>query len=590
LKGKFYSIISAGFKKLLNIGIKASLPKVEANRIRISNIVALVPLVLYAFSSIYSLVFDFPRIVFINTVALIIIIIALWHNYKEKYSFAKFLILSAHSATILVYYKLMEDETSMFFYFFPVILSFIVFYNPQKEKKLLAATAAFVLSCIILTLVLPNSLFQPFPLSKALHTFINVFNSVCCVLLSGVYVYNIFAVNIRNERLLMKAKEAAEAGSKAKAAFLSNMSHELRTPLNGIIGTTHLMQSEPYLPEQGHQFVVLKNLSEHMLSLVNDILDFSKIESGKFELHPHRFNINQLVKKLDITFHHLFDDKDIQYKIDPDIRMDTFDVYADELRIQQVMNNLISNSLKFTPPGGTVTVNATMVKKEGKEVKIFFSVSDTGIGIEQEKLQSIFESFSQGDTATTRKYGGTGLGLSISKSIIGQMGSTIYLNSVREKGSNFYFMVTLPVYHKQDADNGEQKIIFMDSLKNIRVLIAEDNPINMVVAKRILQKWGIKVEEAVNGKIALEKVEKENYDLLLIDLEMPEMDGKTAVRKINQLKKGIPSLAFTASVYENMKQDLLQAGFTDYILKPFKPEDLYRKIIAALQYNQHPVV
>jgi signal transduction histidine kinase/CheY-like chemotaxis protein len=589
LRGKFYPIISAGFRKVLNTGIKTSMPKVEANRIRISNIVALVPLVLYAFSSIYCLVFNFPRIVFINTLAFIIITIALWNNYKGRYSFAKFLILSAHSATILVYYKLMEDETSMFFYFFPVILSFIVFYNPQKEKKLLIAAAVFVFSCIVLTLTLPNSLFHPFPLSKTLHTFINVFNSVCCVLLSGVYVYNIFAVNIRNEQLLTKAKEAAEAGSKAKAAFLSNMSHELRTPLNGIIGTTHLMQSEPYLPEQGHQFTVLKNLSEHMLSLVNDILDFSKIESGKFDLHPHRFNINQLIKKLDITFHHLFDDKDIAYKIDPDARMDAFEVYADELRIQQVMNNLISNSLKFTPPGGVVTVNAVMVEKLEKEVKIFFSVADTGIGIETDKLQSIFESFSQGDTATTRKYGGTGLGLSISKSIIEQMGGAIYLNSEEGKGSNFYFMITLPVYDRQDDDTDEKKIISMDSLKNIKVLIAEDNPVNMVIAKRILQKWGVKVDEAINGKLALEKVEKENYDLILVDLEMPEMDGKTAVRKINLLKKDIPSLAFTASVYENMKQDLLQTGFTDYILKPFKPEELYRKIITTLKHKHDPV-
>lgn len=589
MKSHFYTFISSGFKKILNTGIKQSMPEVEANRIRISNIVALVPLVLFAFSSIYSLVYDFPRIVYINTAVFIISVVALLYNAKGKYSFAKFLILSAHSATILVYYKLMEDETSMFFYFFPVILSFIVFYNPKKEKKLLIAAAVFLLSCIILALTLPNSLFQPFPLSKSLHTFISVFNSVCCVLLSGVYVYNIFAVNIRNEQLLMTAKEAAEAGNKAKAFFLSNMSHELRTPLNGIIGTTHLMQSETCLPEQEQQFVVLKNLSEHMLGLVNDILDFSKIESGKFELHPHRFNVNELVKKLDITFHHLFDDKDIRYKVDPDVRLNLIDVYADELRLQQVMNNLISNALKFTPPGGTVTVNATMVEKIEKEVKIFFSVVDTGIGVETEKLQSIFESFSQGDTATTRKYGGTGLGLSISKSIIGQMGGTIYLNSEPGKGSNFYFMVTLPMYNRQDPEKGEKKIISMDSLKNIRVLIAEDNPVNMVIAKRILQKWGVKVDEAVNGKLALEMAEKGNYDLILVDLEMPEMDGKTAVKKINLLKKDIPSLAFTASVYENMKQDLLQTGFTDYILKPFKPEELYRKIVGALQRKHDPV-
>jgi signal transduction histidine kinase len=566
---------------LFNIGISGAANKAEANRIRLTNMIALVPLIIYFSSTIFSLYANYPRIVIVNSIGILATIVAMLLNHRYHYAIAKSIIICTHAATILVYYKLMMDEPSMFFYYFPIILTLIIFYNPEKEKMLLRGTLAFVVICILLTLFLPNAVFRPFPLSATLHAVMFVINAFICVFLSTFYVLKMFRVNIRNERLLTEAKLAAEQAALAKAVFLSSMSHELRTPLNGIIGTTHILKSETFLPAQEYHLSVLGNLSQHMLGLVNNVLDYSKIDAGKLELDAYRFNLKDFLHKTDLTFRQLFDEKAITYKIDADERIGAFDVFADELRLQQIMNNLISNALKFTGKNGTVTVSLSIVKKEADKVKLLFSVSDNGIGIAAHHQVKIFDSFSQGDSATTRMYGGSGLGLSISNSLVKQFKGTLHLNSEKGKGSNFYFDITLPLHSQQKAIVKEEKILSAENLKNFRVLIAEDNKINMIVARKIMQRWGIQITEAENGQIAYDKCVAADFDLILLDLEMPVMDGKTALKKINALNKGIPVIAFTAGVYENMKTDLLDIGFTDYLLKPFMPEDLYRKIIVA---------
>jgi signal transduction histidine kinase len=565
---------------LFNIGISGAANKAEANRIRLTNMIASVPLIIYISSTIFSLYANYPRIVIVNSMGILATIVALLLNYKYQYDIAKSIIICTHAATVLVYYKLMMDEPSMFFYYFPIILTLIIFYNPEKEKILLRGTLAFVVICILLTLFLPNAVFRPFPLSATLHAVMFVINAFVCVFLSTFYVLKMFRVNIRNERLLTEAKLAAEQAALAKAVFLSSMSHELRTPLNGIIGTTHILKSEPFLPEQKYHLSVLSNLSQHMLGLVNNVLDYSKIDAGKLELDAYRFNLKDFMHKTDLTFRQLFDEKAVTYKIDADERLTDIEVFADELRLQQVMNNLISNALKFTNKNGTVTVSVSIIKKDADKVKLLFSVSDDGIGIAPHHQVKIFDSFSQGDSATTRMYGGSGLGLSISNSLVKQFNGTLHVNSEKGKGSNFYFDVVLPLY-KQQQEVKEETILSTDGLKNFRVLIAEDNKVNMIVARKVMQKWGIQVTEAENGQIACDKFTTQDFDLVLLDLEMPVMDGRTAVKKINAFNKGTPVIAFTAGMYDNMKTELLKAGFTDYLLKPFMPEDLYRKIIVA---------
>jgi signal transduction histidine kinase/ActR/RegA family two-component response regulator len=564
---------------LFNLGVSGAANKAEANRIKLTNIIALMPLVLFIFVTAFCLYENYPRIVIINSLAALFTITALLLNHKCQYAAAKTIIICVHALTVLCYYKLMMDEPSVFFFYFPIILTIIVFYNPEKEKLLLRGTLAFVVICILLTLFLPYAVFRPFPLSARLHAVVYIIDAVICVCLTAFYVLKMFRVNIRNERLLTEAKLAAEQAALAKAVFLSNMSHELRTPLNGIIGTTHILKSEEFLPAQEYYLSVMSNLSQHMLGLVNNVLDYSKIDAGKLELDSYRFSIKEFIRKTDITFRQLFEDKGINYNIaagDVD-----FDVFADELRLQQIMNNLISNALKFTDKNGTVTVSVAAIEKHADKVKLLFSVSDNGIGIAPHHQAKIFDSFSQGDSATTRMYGGSGLGLSISNSLVKQFKGSLHVNSEKGKGSNFYFDVTLLLYNHQNAAIKEEATLSVENLKNFRVLIAEDNKINMIVARKIMQRWGIQITEAENGQVAYDKCLAADFDLILLDLEMPVMDGRAALKKINALNKGIPVIAFTAGIYENMKTDLLNIGFTDYLLKPFMPEDLYRKIVMA---------
>ncbi|MCC6287550.1 MAG: response regulator [Chitinophagaceae bacterium] len=385
---------------------------------------------------------------------------------------------------------------------------------------------------------------------------------------------------------ILKAKERAEKAAQVKSRFLSNMSHELRTPLNAIIGTTNLILQEEYLPSQRQSFEVLKYSSEHMMQLVNDILDFSKIEAGKMEIENAPFNLKAFMQKIVSSFTAPVSSKNLGFKIDIDSQSDT-EIYGDETRLHQVMNNLLANAIKFTEKG-TIGIEVKLKNTTSSNTDIYFAITDTGIGIPQNKIRQIFESFMQADIETTRKFGGTGLGLAISKKIIDQMGGELHVDSNVGVGSCFYFTLSFKMDRKQKAYVDEDRLKSLSGLDGITVLLAEDNPINMIVAKRFLQKWNIEVIEAENGARAVELFYQNKPDILLVDLEMPEMDGAQTVSAIRKTHPQIPIIAFTAATYENIREDLLSKGFNDYMPKPFKPEELYKKLLQYMQYtNQH---
>jgi signal transduction histidine kinase/CheY-like chemotaxis protein len=565
--------------KVLNIGITASHTKIESQKLRLVNLLAFVPLPLYIISTAYSFMYNYPRILYLNLFAAISMFVIFICNHTHKYTAAKTIFLCATSLVILVYYKLMGNEVSMFYYFFPMILCFILFYKPKEERQALFFTSIFMGICILLTLYLPASYFEPWPLPDYVHLFISRVNGIGCTILIIIYAYNIFKTNAKQEEILIKSKELAEAAAKAKTVFLSNMSHELRTPLNGIVGTANILNAED-TSDVKHQVGVMKNLAEHMTGLVNNILDFSKIDSGKFDLHKVPFNITKQLKKMHHLFYAQCKQKGIEYVENIDVKLLHFSVCSDDVRLQQILNNLISNAIKFTEEGAVV-LNAKLIYHDDYFVRILFNVTDSGIGIEPEKLNSIFDSFNQVDTATTRKYGGTGLGLSIASNLVKLFGSELYVNSKLGTGSDFFFTLKFPVHTEEIVENIVENI--GSKLLNKKILIAEDNPINMLVAKKILQKWGVIVAEATNGIFALEKCKEEQFDLLLLDLEMPEMDGKTALKEIRKLQITTPAMAFTAAMYENMEVDLLQAGFDTHAIKPFKPEYLYQKIVSIIE-------
>jgi signal transduction histidine kinase/CheY-like chemotaxis protein len=383
------------------------------------------------------------------------------------------------------------------------------------------------------------------------------------------------------EQQLILSKDTAEKAATTKAQFLSAMSHEIRTPMNAVIGFTNLLlQMEPR-NDQMEYLNMLKFSAENLLVLINDILDFSKIEEGKIVFEDADFDLKDLAGNIRMALLPKATEKNLQLKllVDPEI---PDIVKGDPVRLGQILTNLVSNAVKFTKKG-KVTMMVSLATKTDKYTTIDFEVADTGIGIEKDNLANIFESFTQASTDTTRKFGGTGLGLTITKKLLEMMGSEIRVTSEPGKGSEFSFSINLKISIKKAVNIVEKKTHFTNkSLKGVKVLIAEDNRVNVVLAKQYLKLWGIECDVADNGRIAYDMVQHNDYDLILMDLQMPEMDGYQAtieIRKLPEEKyKKLPIIALTASAMLDIKDHAFAAGMNDYISKPFNPDELHQKI------------
>jgi signal transduction histidine kinase/CheY-like chemotaxis protein len=386
------------------------------------------------------------------------------------------------------------------------------------------------------------------------------------------------------EENLKRAKERAEISEKAKQLFLAKMSHEIRTPMNGILGFAKLLEESLREKEQQEYIRVIIKSGDDLLVILNDILDFSRMEAGKITFESAPVNLKDIIHSTVIMIESKAKQKNIDIETSIDEKIPA-EILGDPVRLNQILLNLVSNAVKFTEKG-KITIAVNCIGDSKDRVLMEFSVKDTGIGIHFEKQVKIFESFEQAVSDTTRRFGGTGLGLSIVKQLVELQGGEIFVNSKPGQGSDFYFRLS---FLKEKANKriteSEKAEITSPENKALRVLVVEDNPINRLLAIKVLQNQGFETDIAENGKIALEKYKKQDYDIILMDLQMPEMDGYETtinIRELKTAKKDIPIIAMTAHTIKGELERCMEIGMNDFISKPFDKKDLYEKIYKAI--------
>jgi two-component system CheB/CheR fusion protein len=403
-----------------------------------------------------------------------------------------------------------------------------------------------------------------------------------------IIAYEVTAhINLKNE--LIEAKRIAEQNTKiaenalkSKQQFLSNMSHEIRTPMNAIIGFTNVVLKTDLNKEQKEFITAIKSSGSALIVLINDILDLAKVDAGKMTFDKKNFNIFESIADIFYLFESKCSEKNLKLEQQYDTRIPEF-IVGDCMRLRQIILNLISNAIKFTAKG-KIILSVQMLKEDSEKTTIEFTLTDTGIGIPENKLVHIFDNFEQASTEISRLYGGTGLGLAIVKQLVEHQGGTLIVKSEEGKGSTFGFIMDFEKFRTETPSEVEISIHTIEGTENIKILVAEDVPLNQLLIKIILEEFGFQCDIAENGKVAIKKLKENSYDIVLMDILMPEMNGFEATDYIrNTMNSKVPIIALTADVTTVDVQKSKTVGMNDYISKPIDEKLLYEKIVKQLK-------
>ena len=498
-----------------------------------------------------------PRLIYFFTLNIAIVVTA---SYVGKYGGVEFMLMYALALPYMIFsfkrethYMLSFSLLSIFFW----ILLYITDFNLITSFKLDIEIAKSIVYPISILTTISLVAFQLF--------------------------YFSYLNSLHSKDVQYKKDEAIEA-SEAKSSFLSTMSHEIRTPLNAVIGLSHILADKNPREDQIENINALNYSGKLLLNLLNNVLDFSKMQSTKIELDNIPTNLSLATKQIKKIHEANCLKKGItmNLKIDDDIPT----VWLDIVRFNQVINNLVTNAIKFTKEG-SVTLSIKKVNQTDKKVTLLTEIVDTGIGIPKDKQETIWEAFTQASSSTNRLYGGTGLGLPIVKSIVKAMNSDVKIESEIDKGSRFYFTIDLEIASSEELNVATEKKEY--HFKNKHVLLVEDNLINVMVCKQILEKEELNVSVANDGLQGVEMVKTSHFDVVLMDIQMPIMDGYTATKEIRKFNKNIPVIALSASVFMEVKDQIEESGMNGFIFKPFNPDDLLSQIDEAITNSQNNI-
>ena len=534
-----------------------------------------------AFAVVFYLI-NFKTLAYMVAVSAFLFFIAAVLAKKGYLKLARSIFLLTFNISVAIIASFVGKNASIeFFLLYAIGVPFTVF-SIRRERFWLVFYAFLPIVLLTLLYVFQFNFFGVQQLDpETAKNYVYPFSMTLALLLIVFQLIYFSYVNAGYNSSLHSKKQRALDASNAKSDFLSTMSHEIRTPLNAVIGLSYILGDNNPRKDQIENIEALNYSGQILLNLLNDVLDYNKMQTGEIHFDRLPVNLYDATKQIKKVHEASCIKKAIDFNLE--IEKDIPVVWLDITRFNQVINNLVSNAIKFTETG-SVTLKINCIKQTNTHITILTEVIDTGIGIPKEKQDSIWKAFSQASTSTNRLYGGTGLGLPIVKSIVKQVDSDIFIDSEVGKGSRFYFEVALKIASEEDLEKNTEKKEYNFEGKN--VLLVEDNDINIMVGQQILEKAKLTVDVAKDGVQAVKMAKQNNYNIILMDIQMPIMDGYEATKQIRKFDTTTPIYALSASVFMEAKETMKENGIDGFIFKPFNPDDLLNRLDLAIQENK----